>query len=125
VSTILVVEDDPIARNFMVQVLTGQGLRVFEADTAAEALTVCSALKDQALDLVIADHVLPNTTVRNLAERILEFCPHVKIIHVSAFTFSRMEQENELVPGSSFLQKPFTGDQLINLVQQTLNPRKQ
>ena len=109
----------------MVQVLTGLGLRVFEADTAAEALTVCNSLKEQTLDLVITDHALPQTTGRELAERILASCPNVKILHMSVWPFHRMAQENALLPGSAFLQKPFTSGQLIATVRNILAPRTQ
>jgi len=123
VPTILVVEDDPIARNIMLQMLTKRGFRVFEADSADEALAVCEAMTNHALDLVIADHALPDTTGRQLAERILKSCPNVKVLHLSGWPYSRMEQENALLPGSSFLQKPFTGGQLLEVVQNILDPR--
>ncbi|HEY2018226.1 MAG TPA: response regulator [Bryobacteraceae bacterium] len=123
--TILVVEDDPIARNIMLQVLTKQGFRVFEADSAEEAAAVCDAMRSQPLDLLIADHALPGSAGRELFERIQESCPNVKILQLSGWPYSRMEQENALLPGSSFLQKPFTGGQLLSLVQNILDPRTQ
>jgi CheY-like chemotaxis protein len=101
--TILVVEDDPITRNFIVHVLTGQGYRVFEADTAAEAVIVCDTLKNQPLDLLITDHAVPSTTGRELAERIMQSCPNIKVLHLSVWPYSRLEEENGVFPGSSFL----------------------
>ena len=121
--TILVVEDDPITRNFIVHVLTGQGYRVFEADTAAEAVIVCDTLKNQPLDLLITDHAVPSTTGRELAERIMQSCPNIKVLHLSVWPYSRLEEENGVLPGSSFLQKPFTGGQLMFLVQNLLTQR--
>jgi two-component system, cell cycle sensor histidine kinase and response regulator CckA len=123
--TILVVEDDPITRNFIVHVLTGQGYRVFEADTAAEAVIVCDTLKNQPLDLLITDHAVPSTTGRELAERIMQSCPNIKVLHLSVWPYSRLEEENGVLPGSSFLQKPFTGGQLMFLVQNLLTQRTQ
>jgi len=124
-ATILVVEDDPITRNFIVHALTGQGHRVFEADTGVEALIVCKALKDRPVDLLIADHSLPSTNGRELAEQILQACPNVKVLHLSVWPYSRMEEENGLVPGGSFLQKPFTSGQLMTLVQSLLTQMMQ
>ena len=123
--TILVVEDDPIARNLIVQVLTGLGFRVFEADTAAEAWIVCRSMRDHSLDMVIAAHALPQTTGREVAERIADLCPDVKVLQISALPYQRMQDENALLPGSSFLQKPFTSGQLATTVQSILTPRKQ
>jgi two-component system, cell cycle sensor histidine kinase and response regulator CckA len=123
--TILVVENDPITPNFIVHVLTGQGYRVFEADTAVEAVIVCDALKDRTLDLLIADHALANTSGRELAERVMQSCPKIKVLHLSVWPYSRMQEENGLVPGSSFLQKPFTGGQLTAVVQSLLTNKTQ
>ena len=123
--TILVVEDDPITRNFIVHVLTGEGYRVFEADTAAEAVIVCDAVKNHSLDVLITDHSLPTTSGRELAERIMQSCPDVKVLHLSVWPFTRMQEEDGLVPGSSFLQKPFTGGQLMTVVQSLLTQTMQ
>jgi DNA-binding response OmpR family regulator len=123
--TILVVENDPITPNFIVHVLTGQGYRVFEADTAVEAVIVCDALKDRTLDLLIADHALANTSGRELAARVMRSCPNIKVLHLSVWPYSRMQEENGLVPGSSFLPKPFTGGQLTAVVQSLLTNKTQ
>jgi two-component system KDP operon response regulator KdpE len=115
--TILVVEDDPIVRNLIVDVLTRRGWLVFEADTATEAQIVCSALKDEPLNLLIVAEELSTTTGRELAERILLGCPNAKILHLS--------ERAALAPGSSFLQKPFTVGQLMTAVESVLYPRTQ
>jgi DNA-binding response OmpR family regulator len=114
---ILVVEDEPIVRNLIVDVLTRQGWLVFEADTATEAQIVCGALKDQQLDLLIVADGLAPMTGHELADRILSGCPNAKILHLSTAP--------TLAPGGGFLQKPFTTGQLMNAVESLLNPRTQ
>jgi DNA-binding response OmpR family regulator len=115
--TILVVEDEPIVRNLIVDALTRQGWLVFEADTATEAHIVCSALKDEQIDLVIvADEPSPPAS-RELAARIATGCPKAKILRLSAMPALELS--------GSFLQKPFTTGQLMNAVESLLNPRTQ
>lgn len=82
-------------------------------------------MKNQSIDLVIADHTLAQTTGRELAEQILSVCANVKVLHLSNWPFSRMQEENALVPGGSFLQKPFSGAQLITAVESLLTRRTQ
>jgi CheY-like chemotaxis protein len=125
VPTILVVDDEPIVRNLIVHVLSRQGFVVFEADSATEALIVCRALKDEPLDLLITDHALQGTTGRALANRISESCPNVKVLQLSTGAHSALKMQDALLPGSSFLQKPFTPGQLVNAVQNVLNQRTQ
>ena len=86
---------------------------------------VCGALNGQPLDLLITDHALPQTTGRELAERIVKSCPNAKVLQVAALPFTRMQEEDALLPGSAFLQKPFTGGQLIGAVQGILAARTQ
>ena len=123
--TILVVDDEPIVRNLIVHVLSRQGFVVFEADSANEALTICRTLKDERLDLLITDHALQGTTGRALADRISESCPNVKVLHLSTGAHSVLKKEDGLLPGSSFLQKPFTPGQLISVVQSVLSRQTQ
>lgn len=115
--TILVVEDEPIVRNLIVDVLTRKGWLVFEADTATEAQIVCQALKDEQLDLLIVADELSPITGRELSARILAGCPNAKVLHLSAAP--------TLVLDSTFLQKPFTTGQLVNAVETLMHPRKQ
>lgn len=115
--TILVVEDDPIIRNLIVDILTRQGWVVFEADTAAEAQIVCNALKDERLDLLIVDDQVSEPTDRGPADRVLAGWPHAKILRLSAAP--------ALMPGSGYLKKPFTSGQLILAVESLLHPRTQ
>jgi DNA-binding response OmpR family regulator len=115
--TILVVEDEPIVRNLIVDVLTRQGWRVFEADTATEAQIVCSALKDEQLDLLIVADELSPARGRELADRIREGCPNVEVLYLS--------DAQAPVSVGNFLQKPFTTGQLMTAVESLLNPRTQ
>lgn len=113
--TILVVEDDPVVRNTIVDVLSRQGWLVFEADTAAEAQTVCKALQDEQLDLLIVADELNDSKGSDLANRIRAGCPKAQILHLSL--------KPSLVRVNGFLQKPFTTGQLVNAVENLLNPR--
>jgi two-component system, cell cycle sensor histidine kinase and response regulator CckA len=115
--TILVVEDEPVVRNLIVDVLTRHGWLVFEADTAVEAQTVCSALKDEPLDLLIVADELSPVPGRELADRIRANCPNAKILHLSG----------DVAPAATggSLQKPFTAGQLVSAVNSLMHPRMQ
>lgn len=115
--TILVVEDEPIVRNLVVDILTRQGWLVFEADTAAEAQTVCGALKEEPLDLLIVAENLSPMSGRELAQKILGHCPNAKILQLSA--------DQAATPSGGSLQKPFTAGQLMNAVDSLMRPRTQ
>jgi DNA-binding NtrC family response regulator len=114
---ILVVEDEPIVRNLIVDVLTRQGWLVFEADNVVEAQIVCTALKDELLDLLIIADQSSLNGARELTGQILAHCPNVKVLNLA--------DGPAVVSDSNYLQKPFTGAELIHAVQSLLNPRTQ
>jgi len=125
VHTILVVADEPITRNLILHVLTGRGLRVYEADSETEADILCNTLGREAFDLVIADHHLASITGRAVAERVQAFCPRAKVLQISTLGFHEMQEQNALVDGGWFLQRPFTPNQLLDAVGNALAPRTQ
>jgi len=117
--TILVADDEPIVRNVMASILTHANYRVLEADSAAEALTVSTAFED-VIDLLITDHILKTLTGRQLAERMLQDRPDLKVLHVSGHSQERLAEEGGIMPGAEFLPKPFTAQMLKEKVRQMI-----
>jgi two-component system, cell cycle sensor histidine kinase and response regulator CckA len=118
-SNILVVEPDPIVRNLIIRVLTRSGFAVFEAANLIEARQLCESPAVPGLDVLIADS---DTADRDFDEQILRSCPDIKILHVSGWPYEVARSRREFVPGSSFLQKPFTASQLLDRVRNLLSP---
>jgi len=121
VPSILVVEADAVVRNLMIRVLSYRGFTVYEASDPAEALAMCKSFAGK-IDLLIVDHA---TTGRDVNEQILVSCPDIKVLHISGWPFETIQEQNALIPGSSFLKKPFTAVELANSVQALLSPRTQ
>ncbi len=46
--------------------------------------------------------------------------PGVKVLFVSGYTDNQIVREGELAPGTDFLQKPFTREQLASKVREVL-----
>jgi two-component system, cell cycle sensor histidine kinase and response regulator CckA len=99
--------------------LAGKHYHVLEADNAPEALEVSTRF-DGAINLLIADHSLKNMTGRQLAERIKQSRPQLKVIHISGDLREKLEQEGGLISGAAFLGKPFLPAQLTEKVVQVL-----
>lgn len=116
------VEPDPIVRNLIIRVLTAKGFTVFEAANVNEALDLCASPKVPGLDALIAD---TETADRDFDQRVLTSCPDIKILHISGWPFELARSRREFVPGSSFLQKPFTAGQLLDGIRNLLNPLTQ
>jgi PAS domain S-box-containing protein len=118
--TILLVEDDATVRTFIEQVLTDQGYTVIEAVDGVDALDRSSRYT-QTIDLLLTDLVMPRLQGDNLAPLIREQRPLIKTLHMSGYTEASHIPRELLEPGTLYLQKPFTGNTLLEMVRAALD----
>ena len=84
--TILVVDDEVALSHLMEEILTGQGYDVLCADDAQKALEI---LKNNSVDLMISDVIMPGMDGYQLATEVEKLYPMVKIQIVSGFSDGR------------------------------------
>jgi CheY-like chemotaxis protein len=119
--TILIAEDEDGVRHVLTQMLRDQGYTVFPANGGAEALQLAQN-HTGPLDLLVSDVMMPRMSGPELAQRLRDVRPGVKVLFVSGYTDSQIVREGELAPGTDFLQKPFTREQLASKVREVLRP---
>jgi two-component system, cell cycle sensor histidine kinase and response regulator CckA len=115
---ILLVEDEEPVRLFAKVALEEQGYRVLEAGHGWEALMRLSEF-DGAINLVIADVMMPEMGGSELARRLAVERPGLPILFLSGYTDDEMTLRG-LGPPSAFVQKPFTPDVLARRVRELL-----
>ncbi len=115
---ILLVEDEDAVRTFSQRALSNKGYTVLTADSGESALSTWHTEKDQALDLLITDVVMPNMDGPTLAQHIRQESPDLKIIFISGYTEDKLK--DYMGPNIWFLPKPFTLKQLTVKVRTVL-----
>ncbi len=115
---ILVVEDANDVRTIAERILLAAGYVVVTASSAAEALDAIAG--PQPIDLVLTDVVMPHTTGTELVGKIRQRTPGMKVVFMSGYTHAMLTEEVLAHPGSSFIEKPFTADQLRRKVSEVL-----
>jgi PAS domain S-box-containing protein len=118
--TILVVEDEVNLRYLVRQFLEKQGYRVIEAADGAVAMQIAVA-HDAVIHLLLTDVIMPGMNGRELAQRILEIRPNVKVLYMSGYTENVIGRNGTLDAGIRLLQKPFTLRDLKNKVREVLD----
>ena len=120
VESILVVEDDPHVRMFAVQQLRRLGYRVTEASDGPSALQEVS--RTGAPDLLFTDIVMPGgMTGRELAERIRQGAPDIRVLFTSGYSENSIDHHGRLDPGVHLLQKPYRSEKLARKVREVLD----
>jgi len=119
--TILLVEDEPLVRNFASRVLKDQGYCVIEASNGNEALKILETYKNDELNLIITDIVMPQMGGLELAERVKPLLPQIKILFTSGYIDHMAIKHKILNIGMAFLEKPFSPSMLARKVREVLD----
>ena len=118
--TILVVDDEAGIRTLIAKILRREHYNVLEAGTATEAAAI-AAKHSGAIQLLVTDVMLPDRNGRQLAEKLVQALPKLKVMYISGFTDDESVRAGAFPPGARFLQKPFTLGALIGTVRETLD----
>ena len=105
--TILYVEDEPVLRGVITDCLGQLGYKVLPANTGEQALSL-SAAHSGDIDLLLTDVRMPDLSGPELAIRIRESRPRMKVMYVSGYPGDIVAAHGLPAPGSVFLAKPFT-----------------
>jgi CheY-like chemotaxis protein len=111
--TVLVVEDNECVRTLMQRVLQGQGYEVLAAGSGTEALTL-TGQRQQPINLLLTDVSMPHMSGQQLAEQLHGRWPGLPVLLLSGCSPSELEQPSGV--HCSFLQKPFTLQELLGQV---------
>jgi len=118
--TILVVEDEANLRYLARQYLEKQGYKVIEAADGAVAMQIAVA-HEGVIHLLLTDVIMPGMNGRELAQRISEIRPNVKVLYMSGYTENVVGHNGMLDAGVRLLQKPFNLRDLKSKVREVLD----
>ena len=118
--TILLVEDDPQLRQLSSTVLAHCGYNMLVAGSPEEGLAICQA-NHHDIRLLVTDVVMPRMNGRQLAEKIVQVCPKVRVLYISGYTNNAIVHYGVLDPGLWFLPKPFSLSALVAKVREVLD----
>jgi len=117
--TILLVEDEEMLRKLARQTLKGHGYEIVEASNGNEAIAL-SAQHEGAIHLLLTDVIMPGMNGRELATRMLQTRPSLRVLFMSGYTDDAIVHQGVLDESANFIQKPFAPDELAGRVREVL-----
>lgn len=117
--TVLLVEDDEIVRSLIREILKDHGYQVLEAADGTTALSIFEIYKAK-INLLLTDIIMPGMSGGELRDRAVEMRPDIKVLFISGYTDDSLSQSGILNSGATFLEKPFTPDDLAQKVREVL-----
>jgi PAS domain S-box-containing protein len=112
--TVLVIEDEDGVRDLVHRVLQDQGHEVLAAADGDGALELLEEERD--LDLVLSDIIVPGIGTSELDQKIRQLRPEVPVLYMSGYSRDEMIERGLIDSGRPFLQKPFTAEELTEVV---------
>jgi CheY-like chemotaxis protein len=117
--TVLLVEDDDAVRHVAARILRDTGYTVLETRRPSEALNMCAGGK-LAVDLLLTDIVMPETSGPKLAEQLSALYPGIRVVYMSGYSGVAPVTERTLVGAAGYIEKPFAASALAEKVREAL-----
>jgi len=112
--TCLIVDDEPIIRNYLKSVLRGERYQTLEAENAAQAFQLVQRLQGD-LNLIVSDVNMPgDMDGLDLAYAVRDAFPAIPFVLVSGFADA--ESAKRPLAEFSFIKKPFTPAAILGAV---------
>ena len=116
--SILIVDDEPTLLNLASEILSTHGYKTFCAQTGMQALEV---LEKESIDLVFTDIIMPKISGYELAKKVLEKYPQIKILLTSGFTGNDKATSGNQEIDNNLLHKPYNSQKLLIEIHKLLH----
>jgi PAS domain S-box-containing protein len=113
--TVLIVEDEPVIRDLIVEVLQDLGYRALEAADGPSGLKILQSKK--RIDLLVTDVGLPGLNGRQLADHARERRPGLKVLFITGYAENATLANGFLDPGMEMITKPFAVETLATKIR--------
>ncbi len=118
--TVLVVDDEPAVRVVTKRILQRSGYAVLDAPGGVEAL---DTLREHPgpIHLLLTDVIMPEMNGREVAQRVREQRPGIRVVYMSAYSPEAIAHDGLLDAGAAFVRKPFESGLLLQTVRRALD----
>ena len=118
--TILLVEDEVTILEMTREMLEILGYEVLSASSPLKAFDIVESYNDD-IHLLLTDVIMPGMNGKELAQRLNSTYPELRCLYMSGYTNDIITNQGMLDEGVSFLQKPFSQQELAKKVRDILD----
>jgi PAS domain S-box-containing protein len=119
--TVLVVEDEPVIRDLIVEVLQDLGYRALEAPDGPSGLRILQSR--QRIDLLVTDVGLPGINGRQLADQARETRSDLKVLFITGYAHNATLANGFLNSGMEMITKPFAIEALATRIRNMIQEK--
>ena len=120
VETVLLVEDEASVRGLAETILVRLGYRVLVAESGPKAIRIWEENQGRA-DVLLTDVIMPQMSGGELAHKLREKNPALKVLFMSGYTDDMIASHGVLAGETQLIQKPFTSEALGRKLRDVLD----
>src|SRR6185503_17516813 len=121
-TTVLIVDDEEPIRSVFDRVLKRAGYITRLASSGVEALAVADG--PDRIDLLVTDMMMPEMNGDEVARRLRQKYPALKVLYCTGFSDHLFDQKGSLWEDEAFIEKPCTPKALLEAVSLLRNHNK-
>ncbi|MBI5266656.1 MAG: response regulator [candidate division Zixibacteria bacterium] len=114
--TILIVDDDTMARKLIEKILVREGYRVLQADNGRAALEL---LEQTPVNIIVSDIRMPVMNGYDLLKAVKERFPSIPVILITAFGDTYSVRDGLVLGADEYITKPFKSHEIALVVERT------
>jgi DNA-binding NtrC family response regulator len=119
--SILVVDDEPVLQDVLGTLLRQNGYQVHGATTAAAGL---QALREEEIDVVLLDLMLPDRSGLEVLPEIKTSDPHLPVVVITAFSSLESAIDAMRLGAFHYVPKPFKNEEVLHIVRRAWERRQ-
>jgi CheY-like chemotaxis protein len=116
--TVLVVEEEPVVRSLILEVLADLGYQALEAVDGPSGLKILES--KQRIDLLVSDVGLPGLNGRQLADHARLVRPDLKVLFITGYAEQAAIASGFLAPDMEMITKPFAIEDLAARIREII-----
>jgi len=121
VGSVLVIDDEPVLQDVLETLLKGDGFDYHQAGTAEEGL---ARLREEEVDVVLLDLMLPDRSGLEILPEIRAYDPNLPVVVITAYSSVESAIEAMKLGAFHYVPKPFKNEEVLHLVQRAAERRK-
>jgi len=119
--SVLVIDDEPVLQDVLETLLSGVGFEYHAAMTAEEGLRI---LREEEIDVVLLDLMLPDRNGLEVLPDIKTHDPHLPVVVITAHSSVESAIEAMRLGAFHYVPKPFKNEEVTHLVRRAAERRR-
>ena len=117
---ILIVDDEPLVRQYLIEFLDVNGFEAMGVEDAVAGLEILRQKADE-FGLLIVDYTMPKMNGLKLARQVIETYPGLPVVLCSGYTTEVNSDTAKAAGLVAFLNKPIDSSRLLRVVRESLS----